>query len=102
MPHAALSVAVRGASRLSVEASSSAIRNAYKTLNETVLCSARCVFVKVPAPELFDIDHLHGKQDIFTHNTDDVLTEEIEYSKASEYRNRFRLNKFLGGRIALR
>ena len=70
-------------------------------LNKTVLCSSPCIILKAPAPSGFDVDAIPMDRP-YTHEYDDILTSEIEFAKLHEYRNKFRLNKFIGGRIALR
>lgn len=78
--------------------SNSNLMNAYQTLNITNLCGAQCVIIKSPTPEEFQFNSFQLNSQIYNH----ILPEEIEFGKIKEKSNDARLNKFIGGRIALR
>jgi|LauGreSBDMM110SN_4_FD.fasta_scaffold58012_1 4'-phosphopantetheinyl transferase EntD len=80
----------------------SKIGESYVTLTTTKMCGANLVIVQSPTPEQFNFDDksLAGHQ--FTIQNDHILTEEIEFGKIKEQGNKARLNKFVGGRVALR
>lgn len=84
-----------------IDRKQSVFKKMFITLNNTVLCSSPCIILKAPTPSGFDIDAVPMDRP-YTHEYDDLLTSEIEFAKLHEHRNKFRLNKFIGGRIALR
>ena len=91
---------------------SSIIGKVYETLDISSLCDATCVMVQSPTPDQFnfyDNNYLTSIGNIFNNNehhqnilADNALYKEIEFGKVKEQNNRARLNKFMGGRIALR
>ncbi len=72
--------------------------DAYQTLNTRNLCGAQCVIIQSPTPEEFQFNSFQLNTQIYNH----ILPEEIEFGKIKEKSNDARLNKFIGGRIALR
>lgn len=104
--------------------SCSIIGKVYETLDISHLCDATCVIVQSPTPDQFnfyDNNYLsdgntvnnsndNGQQQHREHSErhdphswgDNPLYKEIEFGKVKEQNNKARLNKFMGGRIALR
>ena len=74
------------------------LMDAYQTLNTRNLCGAQCVIIQSPTPEAFQFNSFQLNTQIYNH----ILPEEIEFGKIKEKSNDARLNKFIGGRIALR
>lgn len=70
----------------------------YPTLDFTNMLGAVCVVVRSPTPTEFEFDLSHN----YTHEEYDVNDEEIAFGRVKEQHNKARLNKFLGGRVALR
>lgn len=72
----------------------------YPTLDFTdmLVDGAVCVVVKSPTPNEFEFDPSQN----YTHDQYDVNNEEIAFGYIKEQHNKARINKFLGGRVALR
>ena len=82
--------------------SKSKIRDSYITLTTTKMCGANLVIVQSPTPDQLNFDDKLLAENQFTLLNDHILTEEIEFGKIKEQGNKARLNKFIGGRVALR
>ena len=92
----------------------------YQTLTSTFLCGAPAVIVRSPTPDQLmfqftDDDSFKAKladgtltvdrsvsADAYTVDDDDIGTEELVFGRIKERNNKSRLNKFVGGRVALR
>jgi 4'-phosphopantetheinyl transferase EntD len=89
-----------------VMAKSGLVRAAYSTLRSSELCKAKCVVVQAPNPDVFqfpDTAHLAANHRVlYSAASDDITTEEVIFGRVKEQTNKARLNKFIGGRIALR
>lgn len=89
-----------------VMAKSGIVRSAYVTQRSSIICGAHCVIVEAPTPEKFqfpDTAHLQANHHIlYSAAEDDITTEEVMFGRVKEQTNKARLNKFIGGRIALR
>lgn len=89
-----------------VAVKSGLVRSAYATLRTSTLCGAQCVVVEAPTPATFefpDTSHLQANHRIlYSARDDDITTEEVIFGRVKEQTNKARLNKFIGGRIALR
>ena len=89
-----------------VMAKSGLVRAAYSTLRSSELCGAKCVVVQAPNPDVFqfpDTAHLAANHRVlYSAASDDITTEEVIFGRVKEQTNKARLNKFIGGRIALR
>lgn len=74
--------------------------NAYKTLNISSICDATCVIVQAPTPDqyTFQLCDLLASHSPYCH----ILQEEIEFGMVKEQHSQARLNKYIGGRVALR
>lgn len=108
----------------------SVIKDMYKTLTSSKICGdPHCVVVRSPTPEqlmfrfsdedifkeklkamsngdgssdpLYDID-CNVSLDKLNIDRDDIDTEELVFGRIKERNNKSRLNKFIGGRVALR
>ena len=73
----------------------------YPTLDIMKFCSTDVFIVKAPAVDNFNFDNV-VQDSRYNLDDDDILPEEIVFGRQKEKGNRSRLNKFLGGRIALR
>ena len=100
--------------------SSSTIHRMYPTLTSTFLCGAPAVVVRSPPPErhmfrFTDEDSFKEKLaagtlrvdpavscDTYSIEADDIGSEELVFGRIKERNNKSRLNKFVGGRVALR
>ena len=98
----------------------SVVKNMYQTLTSTFLCGAPAVIVRSPTPDQLmfqftDEDSFKAKladgtlsvdrsvsADAYTVDDDDIGTEELVFGRIKERNNKSRLNKFVGGRVALR
>lgn len=90
-----------------VVAESGLVRQAYLTLTTRPLFeSAHLIVVEAPTPETFrfpDTAHAPANHRIlYSARLDDITTEEVIFGRVKEQTNKARLNKFIGGRIALR
>lgn len=72
--------------------------NQYSTLDISDVVDARYVIVRSPTPKEYEFD----LDSSYSHEIDDVSTEEVQFGHKKEQNNKSRLNKFLGGRVALR
>lgn len=70
----------------------------YNTLDLSDVIDSRCVIVKSPTPKEYEFN----MDKIYSHDIDDINTEEVQFGNKKEQNNKSRLNKFLGGRVALR
>ena len=102
----------------------STVKTMYKTLTSTFLCGAPAVIVRSPTPDqlMFKFNDEESFKALLTAGTlsleeslnravsedsysveeDDIGTEELVFGRIKERNNKSRLNKFVGGRVALR
>ena len=90
-----------------VMAKSGLVRQAYLTLTTRPLFeSAHLIIVEAPTPETFQFpDTANAPANhriLYSARLDDITTEEVIFGRVKEQTNKARLNKFIGGRIALR